>query len=155
MGNFREDIETGKIGEKKTLDFLNSLDMTYRVEDVTEDELWQKLDVDFLQIVKDGEIYRIEVKTDTIAHKSGNIVYEHTSNIKYNTKGCFEKTKSDIMFYYLSEVDELYYINIYELRKYVNESKKTLTEVNMGDFARGYLLRLNKLLELEIMFKAK
>lgn len=155
MGDFKKDIETGRIGEKKTLDFLNSLDITYHVEDVTEDKLWMGLDVDFIYITKNGEIYKIEVKTDTIAHISGNIVYETISNKHYNTEGCFSKSNADMIFYYLSEVDELYYINTYLLREYVSENKNRLNEVDMGDFARGYLLRLKKLLELEIMFKAE
>lgn len=57
------------------------------------------------------------------------------------------------MFYYLSEVDKLYYINMYNLREYIKNEKDNLREVEMGDYALGYLLRMNKMLELEIMFE--
>ena len=40
------------------------------------------------------------------------------------------------------------------LRDYIEENKKNLTLKPMGDNALGYLQRMNKLLEKEIMFKA-
>ena len=40
---FLSDLEFGKIGEEKTLDFLNSLDMTHKVIDVREDKICQKI----------------------------------------------------------------------------------------------------------------
>ena len=150
---FLSDLEFGKIGEEKTLDFLNSLDMTHKVIDVREDKICQKNDVDFIQIAKDCEIYKIEVKTDRQSHISKNIVFEVISNKKYNTEGCFSKCKADIMFYYFSEVDELYYINVQLLKDYVEENKKDLRLVPMGDDALGYLIRYKILLEKEIMFK--
>ena len=57
------------------------------------------------------------------------------------------------MFYYFSEVNELYYINVPLLKDYVEENKKDLRLVPMGDDALGYLIRYNILLEKEIMFK--
>lgn len=57
------------------------------------------------------------------------------------------------MFYYLSEVDKLYYINMCNLREYIKNEKDNLREVEMGDYALGYLLRIKKMLELEIMFE--
>ena len=87
---------------------------------------------------------KIEVKTDTQAHLSKNIVYEYTSNKHYGTEGCFEKTKCDVMFYYLSGVDKLYYINMYNLREYIKNEKDNLRKIEMGDYALGYLLRMKK-----------
>ena len=58
------------------------------------------------------------------------------------------------MMYYLQETDEMYYINMGALRDYIEENKKDLALKPMGDNALGYLLRMNKLLEKEIMFKA-
>ena len=87
------------------------------------------------------------------SHISKNIVFEVISNKKYNTEGCFNKCKADIMFYYFSEVDELYYINVQLLKNYVEENKKDLKLIPMGDNALGYLIRYEILLEKEIMFK--
>ena len=53
-----------------------------------------------------------------------------------------------------SEVDELYYINVQLLKNYVEENKKDLKLIPMGDNALGYLIRYEILLEKEIMFKA-
>lgn len=153
MGNFKEDLKFGKIGEMVTLNYLNSLDTIHHVDDVTEDELWMGLDVDFISYSIYGDIYRIEVKSDRLAHKTGNLAYEVISNRYKNTIGCFEKTVADFMFYYLSETDEMYYINIELLRNYVHNEDYKL--VNMGDYALGYLIKLNILLELKIAKKVK
>ena len=42
---------------------------------------------------------------------------------------------------------------MYNLREYIKNEKDNLREVNMGDYALGYLLRIKKMLELEIMFE--
>lgn len=150
---FLSDIKVGEIGEEKTLEYLYSRDFTQEVIDVRDDDFWRDNDVDFILICKDGDILKIEIKTDMIADKSKNLAYEVISNKHYNTLGCFVKTKCDVMFYYLPNTDEMYYINMSMLRDYVEENKKNLTLVPMGDNALGYLLRINKLLEKEIMFK--
>ena len=155
MGNFREDLEFGKIGENKTVKYLKSQDWIYEIEDVREDKFWQKHDVDFKITDIYSNIFKIEVKTDRQAHISKNVVFEVTSNKKYGTQGCFIKCKAEVMFYYFSEVDELYYIYVNMLKDYVEENKNNLRLVSMGDNALGYLLRMNKLLEKEIMFKVE
>ena len=151
---FLSDLEFGKIGEEKTLEYLYSRNFTQEVIDVRDDDFWRDNDVDFILICKDGDILKIETKTDRIAHKSKNLAYEVISNKHYNTQGCFAKTKCDVMMYYLQETDEMYYINMGALRDYIEENKKDLALKPMGDNALGYLLRMNKLLEKEIMFKA-
>lgn len=157
MGNnndkFMIDLKTGEIGEVKTIEYLQKENFTQDIVDVRDNKFWRDNDVDFILICKNGDLLKIEVKTDTQAHLSKNIVYEYMSNKHYKTKGCFEKTKCDVMFYYLSEIDKLYYINMYNLREYIKNEKDNLREVNMGDYALGYLLRIKKMLELEIMFE--
>lgn len=149
MGNFKIDLKVGKIGEEKCLNFLNENEKVYETVDVRNDKFWQMHDVDFIATLKNGEIIKIEVKTDTLAHITGNIAYEHTSN-KYNkSMGCFKKTKADFIFYYLSQTDELYQINMEMLRQYVDEHE--FKDVNMGDMALGYLINIKILKENEIM----
>ena len=148
---FNNDLHIGEIGEEKIYNYLTSLEFTQFVLDVRKDEFFQQLDVDFVHCDKEGNFRKIEVKTDTMAHRTGNLVYEHTSNKHYNTIGCFEKTRADIMFYYLKETNELYTFTMDELRKYVRENSMFLREVNMGDNALGFLIKIDDLKNKGIM----
>lgn len=150
MNKFQKDLKVGKTGEDVVLDFLKVNGSTKNVLDVREDKLFQELDIDFIQETLYSELRKIEVKTDTLAHKTGNLAYEHTSNKYYNTLGCFEKTKADYIFYYLSEIKSVYILKVSELRNYVRLNKNRLREVSMGDSALGYLIKLEDLIKNEI-----
>lgn len=69
MGKFEHDLKIAEIGEEKTIDFFKSRNV-YRIEDVRGDEFWREHDVDFIITENDGNIYKIETKTDTLAHKT-------------------------------------------------------------------------------------
>ena len=90
---FEIDLKVGEIGEEIALDFFKNNKGIYKVEDVRDNEFWRDKDVDFIITTIEGIIFTIEVKSDTMAHRTGNIVYEHTSNKYKNTLGCFRKTK--------------------------------------------------------------
>lgn len=142
MSKFQQDLRTGSIGEDIVFDFLKSNAKTKSLIDVRYDALFQELDVDFIQETHDNQVRKIEVKTDTMAHRTGNLAYEHTSNKYCNSIGCFEKTKSDFIFYYLTGTREVYILHTESLRGYVHTNKNKLREVNMGDNALGYLIKL-------------
>lgn len=129
MGNFTKDLEIGKNGEEETLKILNNLPKINTILDVRNDKLFQDLDIDFL--IKDikNNILKIEVKTDTQADYTNNLFYETISNIKYNTIGCFKKTKSDIIFYYIVNGNKMYRLdtkNYKILLKIINLNLKKL-----------------------------
>lgn len=153
MGNFKVDLEVGKIGEEKSLTFLKNNDKVYEVKDVRDEKFWQSHDVDFIVTMNLGDIIKIEVKTDTLAHITGNIAYEHTSNKYSGSLGCFRKTKADFIFYYLSQVDKLYQINTCLLREYIDNHN--FNNINMGDMALGYLIKIDLLEKNEIMKEIK
>lgn len=140
---FNKDLNRGKVGEDVVKEYLNSLEWVEDVEDVREEIKYQKEDIDF--VVKTS--YNIEVKTDSLAHKTGNLAYEYISNKNYNSVGCFEKTKSDFIYYYLTESKELYIINTLSLQNYVAENKNNLKIIPMGDYALGFLIKLDTIIE--------
>lgn len=144
------DIERGKVGEEVVYNILMDNIDTKHLVDVREDSLFQRLDIDFLQVTNKNKVRKIEVKTDAIVHKTGNIVYEYFSDITAGTKGCFEKTESDFIFYYLTYVEELYIINTKKLKSYVNKNIRLLKEANMGDNAWGFLIKIEDLVENNI-----
>lgn len=120
------------------------------VIDVRDYEYFRDIDVDFLQILDNGEPLKIEVKTDMQAHKTGNIAYEYISSANLNSTGCFEKTKADYIFYYLFHTGQLYLIRTDSLRSYVDDNKEDLRLIRMGDDARGYLLPIEKLIKANV-----
>lgn len=155
MNKFQQDLKTGNIGEEIIFEFLKGNIATRTILDVRHDKFFQDVDIDFIQETLQSEIRKIEVKTDTLAHKTGNLAYEHTSNKYYNTIGCFEKTRADYIFYYLTETKELYILHTESLRNYVSLNKNKLREVSMGDSALGYLVKLEDLIINKIGWKMK
>lgn len=153
MNKFQKDLNTGSIGEEVALNLLKNDSNTLSVIDVREEKLFQKLDVDFIQELIGGGFRMIEVKTDTQAHYTKNLAYEHTSNKYYNTIGCFEKTKADYILYYLTETKEMYVIHTNSLRCYIHGNKNRFREVNMGDNALGYLVKLEELTQNNIAWR--
>lgn len=155
MNKFQQDLKTGNIGEEIIFEFLKANIATRTILDVRHDKFFQDIDIDFIQETLQSEIRKIEVKTDTLAHKTGNLAYEHTSNKYYNTIGCFEKTRADYIFYYLTETKELYILHTESLRNYVSLNKNKLREVSMGDNALGYLVKLEDLIINKIGWRMK
>lgn len=152
---FQKDLKVGNIGEEVIFEFLKGNIATRTIVDVRHDKFFQDLDIDFIQETLQSEIRKIEVKTDTLAHKTGNLAYEHTSNKYYNTIGCFEKTKADYIFYYLTETKELYILHTESLRCFIANNKNRLREVSMGDNALGYLVKLEELIQNNIGWRIK
>ena len=127
--NFKYDSEViGKVGEK---DFIknvghimkqcfkkSTLDIGWRYVDVSDDEIFQLRDIDFVllsrnfdanvktvntktkcKMIRGGfgkEIVRVEVKTDTKTYKTRNFVYEL---ISHYDGGCWATTKADMIYY--------------------------------------------------------
>lgn len=148
MSKFLQDLKIGNIGEQAVFDYLKNQKNTLALVDVRDVQFFREADVDFIQVI-DNQLYPrlIEVKTDTMAHITGNIPYEFISNYRINSIGCFEKTKSTHLFYYLTETNKFYILNTKALQEYVKKNKVDLKLIPMGDNARGYLLKLQKLIE--------
>ena len=149
---FHKDNIVGQNGEYIIYNYLSNHSSTINLIDVSKNKWFQQFDIDFIQITKD-EINKIEVKTDRIADKTGNMVYEIYSDKRFYTLGCFEKTEADYIFYYLINTNILYIFDTQELREWVLEHQHNLKLVEMGDFALGYIIKLNDLKDISIKIK--
>lgn len=147
---FITDNNVGRKGESFIYDYLWKHKSTLKIVDVSKDKWFQQFDIDFIQVTTDFGINKIEVKTDRMADKTGNMVYEVYSDRRNYTKGCFEKTESDYIFYYLINTNILYIFDTQELREWVLEHQHNLKLVDMGDYALGYIIPLNDLKEISI-----
>lgn len=149
---FHKDNIVGQNGEYIIYNYLSNHSSTINLIDVSKDKWFQQFDIDFIQVTNDG-INKIEVKTDRIADKTGNMVYEVYSDKRFYTLGCFEKTEADYIFYYLINTNILYIFYTQELREWVLEHQHNLKLVEMGDFALGYIIKLNDLKDISIKIK--
>lgn len=149
---FHKDNIVGQNGEYIIYNYLSNHSSTINLIDVSKDKWFQQFDIDFIQVTKD-EINKIEVKTDRIADRTGNMVYEIYSDKRFYTLGCFEKTEADYIFYYLINTNILYIFNTQELREWVLEHQHNLKLVDMGDFALGYIIKLKDLKDISIKIK--
>ena len=149
---FHKDNIVGQNGEYIIYNYLSKHSSTINLIDVSKDKWFQQFDIDFIQVTNDG-INKIEVKTDRIADRTGNMVYEVYSDKRFYTLGCFEKTEADYIFYYLINTNILYIFYTQELREWVLEHQHNLKLVEMGDFALGYIIKLNDLKDISIKIK--
>lgn len=149
--SIQRDFKTGEIGENITLSLLKNDKSISEIRDVRKDKKYQKRDIDFI-IKKDNKDIKLEVKTDARACSTGNIVYETYSNTKYNTVGCFDKTRANYILYYVLYTNVLYIIDInkFRLRIYSHKAGE-LVERQMGDHAKGYVFSLNELEQHDFM----
>ncbi len=119
--NFEESLEKGKFYEKQIEKYLLE-NVSSKIEDVSDIEAYQKVDVDFID--KENNIM-YEVKTDFQAHKSGNLTYEHISRkvgLEVVGKGCFAKTTANYILYSVVGANIIYKINTIKLREVVGRN---------------------------------
>lgn len=151
---FINDTKLGQVGERVVVAYLYSLPSTEYVMDVRYMRGYQEHDIDFVLYTKQKKVIPIEVKTDTMAHITGNIAYEVFSHKEWETEGCLEKTKAKFVFYYLVHTNELIYINVKRLREHVAKNYKGKVAMRaMGDNAAGYLIKIEELISNRIAKK--
>lgn len=140
--SWAEDLETGKEGERIVRSLLESSGNIKSIIDCSNDKYFQDKDIDFMAEMIDGKVVKYEVKTDTKAHETGNIVWEHTSS---GNVGCLARCEADCILYYLRESGALYWFWTQEMRKYIESTKPRL--IKMADKNTGYLLNIHELLK--------
>lgn len=103
QANFFKDLERGKSGEQV---FINvAQDLGYEVEDLSNNRHYQKKGVDF-RITKGNKQLMVDVKTDYLMHKTGNIFLELSDGPR---QGWARKTEADLIFY-IDHYNDLVYV---------------------------------------------
>lgn len=152
--SFKKDLKIGEIGKNISLKLFEDNKSISQVIDVRQDKKYQKWNIDFILKTSDNRTIKIEVKTDAKTRYTGNIAYETYSNKKYNTIGCFEKTRANYILYYVLNTNILYVIDIkkFKLRVYSHRLGE-LKEVPIGDYAMGYLFPVEELEQYDFMVR--
>ena len=142
---FEKDLLKGRLGEMVLQEHIRVGDEYIDIADVRDDFRYRECDIDFLVESRDKQWHRIEVKTDWQAHRTGNLVFETKTSGKI---GCLEKTKADIIFYFVAESGTGYWIGAQLLKRYAHSGEFEL--VKMGDRAEGYLIPLANIVSKKI-----
>ena len=87
---------------------------------------------------KNNQNYFIEVKTDTTAHKSQNLVIEFSSNVEAGRDGWFHTSTADKFFFYLIGSNEMIILDGPELRTYYKKALTRILETTQCDNCYTY-----------------
>lgn len=134
---FDKDLELGHKYEKIALNYLDYDSIEYTVGKFSP--------YDFI-ITKDNIDYKVEVKSDRLAFKTGNICIEY--EYRGNPSG-INKTIADFwMYFIISEKTECYKIPVVELKELVKKGRS----ISGGDgkLAKMYLLKMASLDQYKI-----
>lgn len=106
MANYNGMIPARRVGDVGEAVCKNVLEACgFQVQDVSRNpDYYEK---DDLIATKNGKSYFIEVKTDTRAHETGNLVVELISNMEAKRTGWFNYCKCNKYFFYLANSNEL------------------------------------------------
>lgn len=144
-----KELREGTVGEYIVWNLFIKQKGIRSVVDVRDDEFFRKCDVDFLIEDVGRQFHWVEVKTDSMADRTHNFAYEKFSSKTYHTQGCFEKTKAEVIMYYVPGWKKVFAINVGLLRDYVHNQH--LEERKMGDDAIGYLIPFEELARRNIV----
>lgn len=143
---YAQDWKYGTVGEFVTWNYLQRLKGVKQVVDVRDDKFFQSVDVDFLMECYDRQFYWVEVKTDSQAQTTGNIVFELTTN---GNEGCLKKSEADYIAYFIPANGKLYMMDAKKLKEYtLNSTHKVYP---MGDNATGHLLSIEELTKRNVI----
>ena len=87
---------------------------------------------------KNNQNYFIEVKTDTTAHITQNLVIELTSNKEAERDGWFHTSTADKFFFYLIGSNEMVILDGAELRTYYKKALVRIIETTQCDNCYTY-----------------
>jgi len=135
---FDIDLKFGARGEDVIYNYLRHSPKTKVIMDVSQAKTFQEEDVDFIVQTIDNQVYKVEIKTDRQADRTGNICYETRSN---SNEGCLSRSTADYVFYVTAK--KIYVFNLKDVRYHIDITCPK--EVPMGDNARGYLLDIEEL----------
>lgn len=167
--NFRVQNIRAKEGERIVIDSVEKIlapepepkfkiKSPYKIVDVSEDDKYQKNDIDILMykfsLCKREYTYltSFEIKTDFIIHKTNNIFAETQTqrDSGHNTTRWLYKSKADFLLYYDPYKNVFYQTDLNVLREYVANNINTLTYKKVYNkkekgYNCGYLVNLSKL----------
>ena len=130
-----QQLPIGKEGE--AIVGMDLTDLNYMV-DMTEG----KHNYDLEATTKGGRIIRVEVKTDLIGHRTGNVGLEFEQNGKPSG---IMTTESDMWVWFVKGLNKIYYFDTETVRSFI--TKELYHDVKEIVNSRFYLLRIEDILD--------
>lgn len=85
-----ESLKNGEKGEYIIWNWLTKQSWCANVVDLRQSKKFRDMDVDFLTFCNNKQAFFFEVKTDYLAHSTGNIIYETSTS---GNKGALQRPK--------------------------------------------------------------
>ena len=145
MDNFKKQNIEGKKGEEDFVKYCKNHNID--IVDVSDDEQYQKIDVDFILNNK----FYTELKTDNLIHKTNNFPIELIHHRKTgNKQGWFYYCQAFYVVRYCPIVNKLYILYFDRckdilLDKYKNKQRKWWD--TDGNYVTGLLLNVDELIK--------
>ena len=100
---------------------------------------------------KDNKKLFIEVKTDSYAAETGNLVVELITNIAWNKDGWFRVSTADKFAFYLEQSNEVILIDAKELKENYKDAIKRFVKTEQYEMGQFYKQGLIALLSINIL----
>ena len=146
---FYDDLAIGKRGEKLVKDAIAA--RGHKVEDLSDIQEYQDLDIDMRLTDKKGVSITMEVKNDIKSNYTGNVFIEtyNRNNIKRGGDGWIQYCEADYLCFVQEDKREAHIVRRDELIKHCwnNDYRQS-----NSDFSRGYLVPVSKLKEYSSYF---
>lgn len=147
QANFFNDLNRGKVGERIFSDIVT--ERGWALNDLSNDKTYQKKGVDFF-VQKENQQLLVDVKTDYIMYKTGNIFLELKDGPRV---GWAKKTEADLIFYIDYNSNTVYVLEWRSCAAKIDELRKVSFKNQDGISMVGALLPVNKLDELQIEYQ--
>lgn len=153
---FVRDLDYGKEGEERIARHLRKYKSVVDVRDISNTRRGIDDDIDFEIVYADGHVSTAEIKTDTMAHRTGNLAYEKFS---HRNPGCFARTKADHIIYLLDHTGEAFVLDPKKFRAFIAEMEADQDKAKslrvawrkMGEGASGYLVPIKSILKTDVV----
>lgn len=147
QANFFNDLDRGKIGERIFSDIVEERGWT--LEDLSNDRSYQKKGVDFF-VRKENQELMVDVKTDYVMYKTGNIFLELQDGPRV---GWAKKTEANLIFYIDYNSNTAYVLEWSSCAAKIDELRKVAFNNQDGIHMVGALLPIDRLDELQIKYQ--
>ena len=121
MSLFSQQLKKGKVGEELTYNYL--IARGWEVEDVSNNEEYFSLDIDFLA-AKDGNSVSLDVKTEEAMSRTGNMFIEYTLNYLNGktAKGWLHYSKAEYIWHINPDNGVAFAYKLEEMKEYLRKA---------------------------------
>ena len=138
-----QQLPIGKEGERKVAEDL--IELGYKINQTE-----GKHNYDLSATTKSGRLVKIEVKTDLLAHITGNVGIEFKQNGKPSG---IQTTESDIWCWYIKGINQIYYFETSTVKSFIDKELHHMKKETIN--SHYYLISLDKIKQYAKLIRIK